>query len=377
MTRNTLSLVGVLLVVGAVACGDDDGPSDSPDTGATPRDATPDGTPPPTPDGMAPSDAGVDPIDMGVDPPGLDARVDDAVVPMDDAASPSGWRSETELPVAWQEISAGVRGGEIWVVGGFEGTRAVDSVRVFDIAGGTWRDGPSLPASRHHVMVAVVGNDLYSIGGEVGLTFTPVDDCWVLRDGAAAWEEIAPLPEARGAGVAAVVDGRIIVAGGVGAGNALVRPVDTFDPTTGAWSATRGAMIPTGREHTAGFAYEGRVWIVGGRNLSLATNMDVVEIYDVAADRWSTGPSLLTARGGFGAAVVGDRAYVIGGEQPDRALDEVEVLDLASMTWAASPSVPTPRHGHAVVGAVGRVWAIGGADRPIFAPVTAVESYAP
>ncbi|MCC7540153.1 MAG: protein kinase, partial [Deltaproteobacteria bacterium] len=310
-------------------------------------------------------------------PPELDARVDDAGLPPEDAGSASGWRSEAPLPVAWQEIAAAVRGDEIWVVGGFEGFSQVDAVRVYDLATGAWRDGPSLPSERHHLMVAVVGDDLYALGGETGLSFTPVDTAWVLREGATAWEDIAPLPEARGAGVAAVVDGRIVLAGGVGDGNALVGPVDFYDPATGTWSTTRGAAIPTRREHTAGFAHGGRVWIVGGRNLSLSTNMDVVEVYDVASDTWTTGPSLALARGGFGIGLIGDRAYAVGGEQPDRALDEVEVLDLAAMTWSAAPSVPTPRHGHAVVGAAGRVWVVGGADRPIFAPVTAVESYAP
>jgi N-acetylneuraminic acid mutarotase len=116
---------------------------------------------------------------------------------------------------------------------------------------------------------------------------------------------------------------------------------------------------------------------LGGRALSLSSNFAVVEVYDPSSNTWRTGPALTMPHGGFAAAVLDGVAYAVGGEQPDRALDTAEALDLPDGTWRTIAPVPTPRHGHAMAAAAGRVWVIGGADRPIFAAVDAVESFAP
>ena len=54
-----------------------------------------------------------------------------------------------------------------------------------------------------------------------------------------------------------------------------------------------------------------RIVVVGGEAPSGTFNQ--VEIYDPAADRWSTAAPMPTARHGLGAAVVGNRMVVIAG----------------------------------------------------------------
>jgi hypothetical protein len=277
-----------------------------------------------------------------------------------------------------QEISAVTIDDRIWVVGGFEPRGEVSTVRVLDPRAGTWSLGPPLPIARHHVQLATLDGGLYVLGGMETIRFTNVDDAWVLRRGASEWTPIAALPEDRGAGIAGVIDGRIYVVGGQGRGGLSPRTL-VYDPATDLW--TFAASIPTPREHLAGFAYGGEIWAIGGRALSLATAMDVVEIYDPRTDTWREGPRLGHTHGGFAATVLedvrGDIAIAVGGEQPDRALDVVEVLRLPAGAWETIEPVPTPRHGHAMSAAAGRAWVIGGADEPIFAAVDAVESWAP
>jgi non-specific serine/threonine protein kinase len=344
----TLALVATLW-----ACGDDGGVADSgaPD-GAIDSAVISDGAPV---DGEAP-----------------DASVD---APITDAGA-SGWRTEPMLPVDLQEITAITRGdGRIWVIGGFEGTGDVPTVRIFDPVSAEWSEGPALPAARHHTHVAEVDGDLYVLGGMETIGFSLVDTAWVLPSGEMTWSPIRSLPEERGAGFAGAVGGIIYLVGGQGRGGSLASEVLTYDPAMDAWSM--GAAIPSPREHLAGFVHDDEIWVVGGRELSLSTNTDVVEIYDPAGDSWRDGPSLGLARGGFAAAVLDGVAYVVGGEQPDRALHEAESLTLPDGTWTPIDRVPTPRHGHAMAASAGRVYVIGGADMPIFAAVDAVESFAP
>lgn len=290
-------------------------------------------------------------------------------------AGGGGWRTEPPLPEPIQEITGAVHEGRLWIAGGFDDSTAVTrAVRIFDPESGEWSSGPDLPAPRHHAMLVSTGEDLFLLGGMQTLAFEPLDTAWVLRSGATAWTPISSLPEDRGAGFAAAVGDRIVIAGGNGRGG-LATTTLLYDPTLDAWDVGEG--IPDAREHTSGFAHEGELWVVAGRRNSLDSNRTTVEIYDPAADRWRTGPPVPTARGGHGVAVLDGLAYAVGGEQPDRALDSVEALDLASGEWRSVEPLITPRHGHVVLAAAGRIWVIGGGDRPIFAAVDVLESFAP
>lgn len=312
----------------------------------------------------------------------LDAVViaSDAPTTTSDAAHDSGrddgWRVDPALPEPIQEICGAVHDGRLWIAGGLDAAaRVVDDVRVYDPATGAWSDGPSLPAPRHHAMMVSDGPDLYVLGGMLTLAFEPLDTAWVLREGSSSWEEIARMPEDRGAGAAGVVAGRIVVAAGNSSRGGLASTTLVYDPSAAAWSI--GRPIPTEREHTSAFVHDGELFVVAGRLNSLSTNRTEVDAYDPVADRWRAVAPIPTARGGHGVAVLDGLAYAVGGEQPDRALDSVEVLDLDTETWATGVPVPTPRHGHVLLAAAGRLWVVAGGDRPTFAAVDVLESFAP
>jgi non-specific serine/threonine protein kinase len=274
-----------------------------------------------------------------------------------------------------QEVAVLAARGRVWVFGGFESGRIVANVRVYDPARDQWEEGPSLPLALHHTAVAAVGEDLYVLGGMTGLDFRPFAESWVLRAGATEWAPIAPMPAPRGAAGAGFVGGRVVVVGGVTSGGRVAAVTWLYDPRANTWR--EGAPLPTAREHLAVAVSGGSLWTFGGRLLSLTTNLPTVEVYDPATDRWRSAPPLPTPRGGLCAAFLGDTAVVIGGEEPARALTTVEGLDLPAGLWRALPALPTPRHGHGCASLGGRLYLVGGADRPIFAPVTAVDVYTP
>ena len=107
--------------------------------------------------------------------------------------------------------------GVIWVAGGLrtDGT-ASDEVFVFDPAAGTWTDGPKLPEAVHHASMVSTPAGLVLVGGYVGDALTVATSAVRrLDDGATAWTDDAPLPDARAAGAAAFDGTRIVYAGGV------------------------------------------------------------------------------------------------------------------------------------------------------------------
>ncbi|MCS6799156.1 MAG: hypothetical protein NZ898_11625, partial [Myxococcota bacterium] len=137
-------------------------------------------------------------------------------------------------------------------------TRILDRVRILDPRTGRWSDGPALPAPRHHLVLVAHGGDLYALGGMRDLSFEPLESAWVLRAGASSWTPIAPLPEPRAAGTGASLAGHVLYAGGLTRGGRVAADVLRYDPATDRW--TRGAPMPTPREHLGGGPGGRGVW---------------------------------------------------------------------------------------------------------------------
>jgi N-acetylneuraminic acid mutarotase len=277
------------------------------------------------------------------------------------AASPAtlAWRRIADIPTARSEVAATVFRGEVYVIGGFGGGRVVE---IFD--GQRWRRGPDLPFEIDHAMAAAVaetidGAGVYVFGGNNGSV--PFARSFRLAPGATVWREIAAMPGPRSQG-AAVAQGRFIYVVGGYDGQRLVAPTYAYEANADRWRQV--APIPTTRDHLAAAMVAGRICAVGGRKLSLTTNLATLECYDPGADRWETAADAPTARGGVGAAAVGNRLVFVGGEQLSGTYKEVELFDAESGRWTRGPDLPTPRHGIGVV-AVGRtVYVMSGGPTP-------------
>lgn len=275
------------------------------------------------------------------------------------ASSPLVWRRIPDIPTGRSEVAATVFRGEVYVVGGFGGTRVVE---IFD--GQRWRRGPDLPLGVDHPMSAALGDiadgggGVYVFGGNSG---GPTARSFRLAPGATAWREIAAMPGPRSQAAAVARGSSIYIVGGYD-GQRLVAPTYAYEANADRWRQV--APIPTTRDHLAAALLGTRVCAVGGRKLSLASNLAAFECYDPDADRWETMPNAPTARGGVGADAVGPRLVFVGGEQPSGTYREVELYDSATRAWSRLPDLPNPRHGIGVV-AVGRtIYVMTGGPTP-------------
>ena len=71
--------------------------------------------------------------------------------------------------------------------------------------------------------------------------------------------------------------------------------------------------MATGRYNdTATLLSNGKVLVTGGADPS-GSPLSSAELYDPASNTWTREPNLPTPRHGLGAAVVGDRWYIVGG----------------------------------------------------------------
>jgi N-acetylneuraminic acid mutarotase len=263
------------------------------------------------------------------------------------SSSALAWRRIPDIPTGRSEVAATAFRDQVYVIGGFGGARVVE---IFD--GQRWRRGPEVDDA------AGSGAGVYVFGGNAG---APTARSFRLAPDATAWREIAAMPGPRSQAAAVARGSSVYIVGGYD-GQRLVAPTYAYDANADTWR--QAAPIPTTRDHLAAAMLAGRICAIGGRKLSLTSNLATFECYDPGADRWEAMPDAPTARGGVGADVVGSRLVFVGGEQPSGTYREVEMFDSATRSWSRLPDLPNPRHGIGVV-AVGRtVYVMTGGPTP-------------
>jgi hypothetical protein len=185
------------------------------------------------------------------------------------------------------------------------------------------------------------------------------------------WSRAADATVARQEIYPAVLDGRIIVAGGV-----LSQPpgftdhVEAYDVKAGRWTTL--APLPAGRHHIAVAESGGRLYGIGGFSGAIPDwrAHATVFVYDAQADRWSAGPALPQARAEGVVASSKGKIYFIGGRVPASPqaahisghadTGRGEALDTRSGRWQRIADVPSARNSAAAAVIDGKIYVVGG-----------------
>ena len=123
------------------------------------------------------------------------------------------------------------------------------------------------------------------------------------------------------------------------------------------------------RNHHVTVGVGDKLYVIGGRVggafiSSASNNVDLVEMYDPAADLWTPRTRMPTARSAIGAGLYNNNILVAGGEGQDQrflaAFKAVEAYDAVLNRWEVLPSMPHQRHGLAA-GVIGnRFYTVSG-----------------
>lgn len=269
----------------------------------------------------------------------------------------AGWKPITNARVAREAAATTQADGTIWIFGGLGSDGSVSGRHEgYDPAIDSWKGGDDLPVPVQHAMSVTWQGTPVVLGGwraEGANTQIATDKVWRVVN--SRWVELPPLLQPRAAGAAAVVGGRLVVTGGVGANGRLLNTTEVFDGNT--WKL--GAEMPTPRQMLGAASDDKVVYAVGGTDGT--SELPTVEAYDPAADSWTSLPALPQPRSDLGLAIADARLVAVGGLSTGRVLNTVSVMDLATKTWAGLPDMSTARHGMAVAAVEKSVYAIGGA----------------
>jgi N-acetylneuraminic acid mutarotase len=233
------------------------------------------------------------------------------------------WSEPTKLPVRLNHVAATAHAGKLYLAGGFlEGNEETNLFLGYDPASNRWSKLPPMKLARGGGAAVTMGDKLYMVDGGpqpygVANPKPPVPRLEVFDFRTRTWSVAAPPPVGVHHTGAAVLEGKIYLAGGRFADEASSASFDSYDPATDRW--TRLPDLPLGRISSLGVvAVAGRVVVIGGDDEKgweegggFVSSM--AWAYDPSTRRWARLPDLHVERHAFAAAVVGDRVYAITG----------------------------------------------------------------
>ncbi len=209
------------------------------------------------------------------------------------------WKRLPDIPERLGSVGVVAAGGKLHLIGGrdsrevvevpgtgfSQGFGTVTTHLVYDPRRRAWSRATDLPGEpRDHVGIAVRGRNIHVFGGRVADVADNLARHDVYDTRTRRWTTAAPLPTPRSAGAAAVLDGRIVYAGGE-------------------------CTAPVGSEGAATFGN--------------------VTAYDPRRNRWTALPALPQARHAFGAGRVAGRGYFVGGALTCGGGASADTLELA------------------------------------------------
>src|SRR2546425_7946011 len=177
-----------------------------------------------------------------------------------------------------------------------------------------------------------------------------------LADG--RWSVAAPLPVPTQELSAAVLHGRIYVAGGIDRGGPTAAAW-RYDPATNRWA--RIADLPAPRHHMPLAVVDDTLYAVGGLAGKAFEAQNNLWLYREDRGVWEPRAPLPGARGASGVAAANGRLIVVGGWGGGRRLvDSTAIYDPGTDRWRGAAPIPTARDHLTAAAALGLVFAIGG-----------------
>jgi Kelch motif protein len=224
------------------------------------------------------------------------------------------WLRLANVPVtSIVEATACYMNGHIYVAGGSVGNSLDGTIRIYDIAAGTWSNGASYPGggySQANAVCDAASNRVFVLGGSTAdVTTTSANRVYNATTN--AWQaDAAPAPVARSFAAAGLLaGGRIVFASGYDAVTGASDIVSIYTIATNSWAIASSIPSPA-NAGGYGVGPDGRFYVVGGYSSDFLLG---IQVYDPTSNRWVVNTSLNHAVDLVGSGFVGSKFYVVGG----------------------------------------------------------------
>ncbi|NWW77089.1 KLD8A protein, partial [Climacteris rufus] len=195
------------------------------------------------------------------------------------------WVSLAAMPTPRYAATAVLRGSKIYVLGGRQCKYAVNAFEVFDTDTRAWTKFPNIPNKRAFSSFVPAGEKLFSLGGlRQGRLyrqpkFMRTVDVFDLEQG--GWmkmERSCYLKKRRADFVAGCLQGRVVVAGGLGNQPTVLESAEAFHPEKNKWESL--PPMPTPRCACSSIVLGNCLLTVGGVSQGLSTAVEALCLSD-------------------------------------------------------------------------------------------------
>jgi len=188
------------------------------------------------------------------------------------------------------------------------------------------------------------------------------------------WGELATLQISRSEINAAVLQDKIVVAGGIGLFRTL-KSCEIYDRANNTW--VNCPDLPRPLHHIALASNGHSVFACGGyTNLRFAHN-DPSSLWrlDLEKNNWVAISETPEPIGEHAMLAFNDHLYVVGGRSKQGDSDSLWRFNLKNNKWRQLASMKHPRHSFAAVLAEGEIWVLGGRSKALGSAIKNTEIY--
>uniref|UniRef100_A0A8C7YTG1 Kelch-like family member 40b n=1 Tax=Oryzias sinensis TaxID=183150 RepID=A0A8C7YTG1_9TELE len=216
---------------------------------------------------------------------------------------------------------------------------------------------------KNHASLVTKENQIFVIGG---LFFdeenkdSPVCSYFLQYDPLSTdWLGMPPLPSSRYLFGMTEANGSIYVLGGreLQEQERTLDSVLVYDRQSFIWGESESIPYPVYGHATV--SHNDIVYVIGGKGEGKSC-MKKMLAYDTRRFEWKELASMKNARSLFGATIHNDKIYVAAGVTDEGLTDSVEVYDIAANKWSDSVAFPQERSSLNLVSLAGSLYAIGG-----------------
>ena len=266
----------------------------------------------------------------------------------------NSWTLEPAMNEKRSYHSAFVHGREIYVGGGFTGTKITDSIEILNVDEENLEWQPQSPQfkmpikSHGHKMVCHENSVMHTGGRSEGGNFS--DGIYETSlNPPHNTKLLTKMPEPRSFHGCEIIDNQVVVAGGMATNN-----IKDTKNTVYAYDLDNGELktlppLPSPVSGMATVSYKGNVILIGGADYRKTLN--TVMIYNVKTGKIKKLPCLNHKRAGCAAVIIGNVIVVMGGyvSETRTYLNSVEFLDLSANVWRELSPMTTKRSAPAAV----------------------------
>jgi len=188
------------------------------------------------------------------------------------------------------------------------------------------------------------------------------------------WSKGANIPTPRSE-VAAVIVGeeQIYVIGGFkmpsnATGPGKTNVVEVYNIKNNTWSSV--ARLPEKMDHVGAAEHNGKIYVVGGSVGKENNPSNKLFIFDPSANKWQEGKPMPTPRAALSANFIDGILYAVGGLNSSRVpVTTNEAYNPQTNTWTHKTPMPTPRHHLTSAVVDGKLYVIGGRDNKPRMPI--------